>query len=116
MHGIVKLKEVGTDVAKFAMKIEEALEDKKLSFTEAIGLGLFAVPKAMNHVNDAEEIAQEMKDLDDNEAKELSEHIADKLDLQTDEVEGIVEAGFDWLVGTKKLVTKVRIALKKEAA
>ena len=108
MYGIEKLKEVGADLAKFGMKIEDALDaegpkGKKISLAEAVGLGVFAVPKALNHVNDAEEIRQEFKDLDPVEAGELSEHIADKLDLNVDSVENILEAGLDVLVSMNKL-------------
>jgi len=96
MFGIEKLKEVTTDVVKFIMKIGEARDaegpkGKKISFAEAVGLGIFAVPKAMNYVNDGEAIRQELKDLSSEERAEWLEHLCVELDLENDKIENVVE-------------------------
>lgn len=95
MYGIDKLKEVGTDLAKFGMKIEEALEDKKLSWSESLGIGVFAVPKVVKYIGDAEQIKNEFNDLDAAESDELAAYISEKLDLEADKIEAVVEAGLD---------------------
>lgn len=110
MYGIEKLKEVGTDLAKFGMKIEEALEDKKLSWSESLGLGVFAVPKVVRYINDAEEIKNEFKDLDAAEMDELVEHISNELDLAADKVEAVLEAGLDVIASLNKLRVTIREA------
>jgi len=108
MYGIEKLKDVGTNGVKFAMKLMEALEDGKFSIMEGVDLAIFTVPKVLGYVNDGEQIKNEFLDLDDTEAQELSDHIAEKLDLQNDQVEDLIEYFLDWLVGTRVLVRKVK--------
>ena len=110
MYGIEKLKDVGADLAKFGMKIEEALEDKKLNWAEALSLGVFAVPKALKHVGDAEQIKNEFRDLRGPENDELVNHIATELDLDADNVEAVVEAGFEALVALNNLRVTIRAA------
>ena len=94
--GIDKLVDVGTDVVKFIMKIGEARDadgpkGKKISIAEAIGLGIFAVPKAMEHVNDAEQIRSEIRDLDSGERHEWVTRMSEELDLEDDKIENVVE-------------------------
>ena len=109
--GIEKLKEIGVDLAKFGMKVEDALEDKKLSFAEAISLGVFAAPKAIAYAGDAEQIKNEVKDLSQEETEELVSHIADKLDLQHDKIEAVIEAGLEWAAATNKLRLVIKEAV-----
>ena len=108
--GIEKLKEVGLDLVKFAVKVEDALEDKKLKFTEAIGLGIFAVPKAMNHAGDAATIKAEIKDLSADELEELVVYIGEELDLANDSIEDVIEAALLWLAATNNVVYAVKRA------
>jgi len=114
MYGIEKLKEVGADLAKFGMKIEEALEDKKLSWTEALGLGMFGVPKVVKYIGDAEVIKNEFKDLDKTETDELVAHISVELDLAADKVEAVLEAGLEVIGSLNNLRITIRDA--KQAA
>jgi len=110
MYGIDKLKDVGTDLAKFGMKIEEALEDKKVSWSEALGIGVFAVPKVVKYIGDSEQIKQEFKDMDAAETEELVAHISNELDLAADSVEAIVEAGLEVIASLNKLRITVQDA------
>lgn len=110
MYGIDKLKDVGTDLAKFGMKIEEALEDKKLSWSESLGIGVFAVPKVVKYIGDAEQIKNEFKDLDAAETDELVTHISDELDLAADKVEAVLEAGLDVIASLNTLRVTVKEA------
>ena len=102
------------DLAKFGMKIEEALADKKLSWTEAVSLGVFAMPKVMEYASDAEAIKNEIKDLSAIELEDLVDCVAESLDLENDKVEALIEAGLDWALSTQKLVKAAKDALGKE--
>ena len=51
---------------------------------------------------------QRLLDLDADELDELKAHIADKLDLENDKIEALVEAGIDWLDATYDLIQSVR--------
>ena len=110
-YGIETLKDISVDLAKFGMKVEDALEDKKLSFAEAISLGVFAAPKAIAHAGEAEQIKNEFRDLSATESQELAAHIAGELDLQHDKVEAVIEAGLEWAAATNKLRLVVKEAL-----
>jgi len=96
MYGIDKVKEVTTDAVKFAMKVGDARDaegpkGKKITIGEAVGLAVFAVPKAMNHINDAEQIKNQIKDADAEERREVLEHVCEKVDLENDKVENVIE-------------------------
>ena len=112
MYGIEKIKEVGTDLAKFGMKIEEALEDHKVSWSEALGIGVFAVPKVVKYINDADQIKSEFRDMDELETQELVDHIAEELDLEADKVEAIIEAGLE-VIGS---LNNLRLTIKDARA
>ena len=110
--GIEVLKEVSYDLVRFGVKIEEALEDKKLSLTEAISLGVFAVPKALGHAKDAGQIKKELGDLSNSELEELIGYIAEKLDLVNDSIEAVIEAALQWLGATNNVIDAVKSAKK----
>jgi len=111
MAGIENLKDVARDLAKFGMKVEDALEDKKLSFAEAISLGVFAAPKAIEHAGNAADIKAEFLDLDTDEVDELVAYVSDELDLANDKVEKVIECGFEWLAATNDLRVAIKEAL-----
>ena len=57
---------------------------------------------------DAGKINDEFMDLDQAELDELKAYIADKLDLENDKIEALVEAGIDWLDATYDTIQAVR--------
>lgn len=108
-YGIDALKSVAIDLAKFGMKIEDVLEDDKLSFGEALNLGIFAAPKAFEHINNAGTIKDQLSDLDANELEELVAAVVTEFDLEADAVEKAIEKGLDALVG----LNDFRVAIKE---
>ena len=117
--GIDKLKEIALTLTEFGMKLEQAFSEdspkgKKLSLTEAIGLGIFIAPKAISLAGDIEQIRNEFNDFSNDELEELKDYIAEKLDLLNDEVEALVEAGLDWADSTNDLRLAVKDILNKE--
>ena len=116
--GIDKLKEVGLVLTQFGMKLESALSEdspkgKKLAFSEVIDLGIFVAPKAIGLAGDAEQIRNEFNDLSNDELEELKAFIAEKLDLENDKVEALIEAALDWADSTNDLRLAVKDILDK---
>ena len=90
MVGIEVLKKDLTTVANLIKKIDVALEDDKISFTEAIGLA-FQIPDVFKIVKTYKDAVGELKDLTQAEAEELSVHFAGEFDLTNDKAEEMVE-------------------------
>lgn len=111
--GIEKLKDICLTLTKLGIKIEEATDPEsakgeKIALTEGVALLVFLVPKAIAYAGDVGQIKDEFLDLDAAELDELKAYIAENLDLQNDKVEGLVEAGIDWLDATYDLIQSVR--------
>ena len=118
-YGIDKVKEASLVLVEFGMKLEEALSEdsakgKKIALSEAISLGVFIAPKAIGLAGDAEALKQEFGDLSTTEIAEINYYIAEKLDLDNDKVEALLEAGFEWAVSTNNLRVAVKDILDKE--
>ena len=97
MVGIESIKDALKTVIKVGTTVEDALEDKKVNFFEAIAIaknsiGLWGV------VKDFPNIKAEFLDLDGDEKQELIEYFADELDLDNDAVEVIIEKCFDFII------------------
>ena len=97
MVGIESIKDALGTVIKVGTTVEDALEDKKINFFEAISIaknsiGLWGV------VKDFSNIKEEFLDLDDDEKDELIEFFAEELDLENDAVEIIIEKCFDFII------------------
>ena len=119
MAGIENLKDVCLTLTEFAIKMEEALSEdsprgKKLGLGEIVSLGVFIIPKAIGHAGEIQEIKVEFQDLDSDELDELVAYISEKLDLQNDEVEALVEVGLVWADATNDLRLAVKDILKKD--
>jgi hypothetical protein len=94
--GIEALKSAGLDLAKFGMKLEQSTNvegpgGKKITLPEGVGLAIFAVPKALEHINNRAVIRQELADLDTEEREEWITYIVEELDLINDRVELLIE-------------------------
>ena len=94
--GIEALKSAGVDLVKFGMKLEEATSaegpgGKKITLPEGVGLAIFAVPKALEHINNRAEIRAQLKDLSTDERQEWVDYIMEELDLLNDRVEALTE-------------------------
>ena len=91
MAGIQRLK----DAVKFGVKLTEGviskLDDKKLTFIEALGL----VPDLVDLpglIRDSEVLWSELNDIDAAERQELLQYVKDELDVDNDKVEVVVES------------------------
>lgn len=93
--GIENLKEACITLINTGEKIDQALEDGKVSGMEAISISVTSVPGIFNIVKQGKVIKAEFKDLDDDERSELKAAIASELDLQNDYVEAKIEKGFN---------------------
>lgn len=90
MVGIDVLKENVVDIALIIKKVDLALEDDKISFSEAIGLAM-QLPKLFRIIKSYNDAVEELKDLDEEEVIELNEHFAKEFDLRNDKAEEMVE-------------------------
>ena len=118
-YGIDQLKDICLTLVQLGIKLEEATaEDSakgaKIALTEGVALLVFLIPKAISHAGNVSQIKDEFMDLDQVELDELKTFIAEKLDLQNDEVEALVEAALDWVDSTNDLRLAVKDILKKE--
>ena len=94
--GIEALKSAGVDLVKFGMKLEEATSEqgpggKKITLPEGVGLAIFAVPKALGHINNRAVIRAELLDLSTDERQEWVDYIVSELKLQNTRVEALTE-------------------------
>lgn len=109
LYGIETLKSAATIVVKIGMKVEDALaDDGKVKIMEALGIAISVFPGALNVVQNASQLKLEYNDLSDLERAELVFHVLDELDLEADNIEFIIEAGFEMLVSIEKLVNKIK--------
>ncbi len=99
--GIDTIKTVLKSAFKVITNIEKAKEsDDKVSFMEASGIVIGAVPDAYNAIKNGKTLYNELKDLDESERAELNTWFATEFDLADDEAEEKVEAIFEWILAT----------------
>ena len=110
MVGIEALKQAAKAVISFGDKLEDALEDGKLTFLEGITIAIGTAPDAFKLLQkeNIAELKEEFLDLDEDEKDELSVYVAEELDLDADTMEFIVEAGFDFLLSLDSLVRAIK--------
>jgi len=73
-----KLKEAIEDGIVVYEAIKEDLKDGKISLTEGISLAFNHSGKAVRFIGSIKEIAEEIKDLDGEEVKEIIDELSDK--------------------------------------
>ena len=108
MYGIEKIKNAAKAVIEFGGKLEEALEDGKIRFTEAVSIAIGTAPDAFEVAQDAAEIKQEFNDLNEEEKEQIVEYVVLELDLDADNIELIIEKGFELLVAIDNLRVVIR--------
>lgn len=79
--GIDNLKMVVGLGLDLSLQLADDLKDKHLSTGEAVGLA-FKIPSVIKAVNKLKDAIEEVKDIDPDEAKELLQFIADKLNVK----------------------------------
>ena len=119
MPDIDYLKDICLTLVQLGVKIEEATDPdsprgEKIALTEGVALLVFLVPKAISYAGDAAKIKDEFMDLTSEELDELRIYIAEKLDLQNNKVEELIEAGIDWIDATNDLRLAVKDILQKD--
>jgi hypothetical protein len=103
MLGIEKLKSLLKAGLNFGKSAAKALEDKKVSFFEAIGLvpevfALIGVAKTWKEVQD------EINDLDEAEKQAIHDYVADEFDIPNEKVEVFIEHALMQIIALNALV------------
>lgn len=93
--------------AELITEIGKILEDKKVQFSELVGLvpELLKLPKFVQNISGA---VDELKaGISPQYSEEIKQAVAQKLDLANDKAEVIVEQCINWLVVTSSVVLQV---------
>jgi hypothetical protein len=105
---IDEVKKLISSLAKVSNKVDDALEDDKITKAEGIGIALSSLPDLFNVISNGKAIKAEFKDIDAEERKELIEFAANEFDLSNDQAEEAIEDIFAAALylqsGIKKLV------------
>lgn len=99
--------------AELISEIGKILEDKKVQFSELVGLvpELLKMPKFVTNIHGA---IEELKaGVSPAYAEEIKQAVAKELDLPNDKSEAIVEHCINWLVVTSSVVMQIVKVVKK---
>lgn len=108
-YGIQQTKEALT----FITSIAESVESSKMKGLGVITNGLMKIlPEGITAIRGADQIPNELKDLDGDEAQALVDHIKRELDLEDDHAEGIVEDGITIVNSIYQLALKIKAGKK----
>lgn len=113
MADIDKVKKSLIVVINIAEGIDAAFEDGKLSLSEALAIGVSAVPGGAAVWAARAELIEELKDLDAAEVAELEAFIATEFDIRNDAAELVVEKAISFVVSGIELGLALK-ELKKE--
>jgi len=92
--------------------IEEAYEDKKFTATEGIMIAVKNQPGITNAIMNANELQNEILDLDTEERQKLDELIAVELDIPNSDVDDYIEAALATALGLVNLIGLIRKSKK----
>lgn len=103
MLGIENLKKLIKAGLNFGKTAANALEDKKISFFEAIGMipevfALIGVGKTWS------EVQKEISDLEESEKAELKQFVSDEFDIPNDKIEVFIEHALEHLLSLNILI------------
>jgi len=107
MAGIKETKDVLACIISLANGMGKSLEDGKLSMTD-IGyfLDMFmGIPAAIENIS---EVPEEIKDLSEEELRELKEMVVDEFDIPQDEAEEIIETALGLGIEFFEFVQRLR--------
>jgi len=108
MIGIEVLKNDIVILAKLIKKVDVALDDNKVSFSEAIGLA-FELPGLFKVVKSYKDVVEELKDLTPDEVEELNVHFANEFDIANDAAEEVVEQVLSLIVTLASAFLKTQV-------
>lgn len=99
--------------AELITSIGKVVEDKKVQFSEIIGLApeLFKIPKLVSNLDEA--IVELKTGISEQYANEIKQEVAAKLKLDNAKAEIIVEATISWLIITSSTIIQTIQQLKK---
>lgn len=99
--------------AELITSIGKVVEDKKVQFSEILGLApeLFKIPKLVSNLDEA--ILELKSGISPEYANEIKSEVAAKLKLDNAKAEIIVEATISWLLITSSTVMQTISQLKK---
>ena len=99
--------------AELISEIGKILQDKKVQFSELVGLvpELMKLPKFVTNIDEA--IAELKAGISPQYSEEIKLAVAQKLDLPNDKAELIVEQCINWLIVTSSVVFQVVKIAKK---
>lgn len=103
MLGIDNLKKLLKAGLGFGKSAAKALEDKKVSFFEALGLvpevfALIGIGKTWS------EVQAEIDDLDEAEKAEINQYVANEFDIPNDKVESFIESAIMNIISLNALI------------
>ena len=122
MAGIEKLKVALKFAIGLTEGVIEALDDKKLTWLEIVGLS----PKSYSFsfsllidlpglIRDHEELWLELEDLDEAEREELLQYAKDEFDLNDDQLEGVIESALEVVTAIANLAFDIKALKEPEA-
>lgn len=99
--------------AELISEIGKILEDKKVQFSELVGLvpELLKMPKFVTNISAA--IDELKSGVSPAYSDEIKKAVSEKLDLPNDKAEAIVEHCINWLVVTSSVVFQIVKVVKK---
>lgn len=104
VENIKRLLKVGLD---FGQKAAKALEDKKVSFFEAIGL----IPEVFSVIGVAKswsEVQNELNDLTDEEKKEIEDYVASEFSIPNEKVKTFIQHALMQVISVNALINEFK--------
>ena len=114
MASIEKLKVALKFAIGLTEGVIEALDDKKLTWLEIVGLS----PKLIDLpglIRDHEELWLELEDLAEAEREELLQYAKDEFDLNDDQLEGVIESALEVVTAIANLAFDIKALKEPEA-
>lgn len=105
--GIENLKKLLKAGLSFGKNAAKALEDKKMSFFEAVGL----IPEAFSLISVGKtwsEVQNEINDLTEEEKDEIHQFVADEFDIPNDKVEVFIEHSLEQIISLNALILEFK--------
>lgn len=112
--GIDNLKVAIVAAITLAEKIENKLEDGKITIIEALNIGTSSFGSIIKVIKSGTKIRDEFLDLDSNEKEELIALIELELDFDNDNLEVIVENAIAFLLSLEGLIRSINDLRTKE--
>lgn len=97
MQDTEKIKEALATVLAVAQSIQNAMQDKKISFVETLGIAAKAFP-IVQVIRNADKLIQELKDLDTQERAQLATWLNGQYNIPNERAEETVKLCIDMIL------------------